>query len=120
MYVFVIPQSPAEYDMLYRERAAEEGYNSSYSSPTVMLSYDAMWVLALGLNRTQEMVDRNDSEEIAQTGCNTAFRGTLVPLHEFDYTNGLMGCLIRWNLQLANFSGVTVGSSFMSHLAIKS
>ena len=66
--------------------------------------YDAIWALALALNRTMTMVDESD---ISGTGCEM-MNGSLVPLHEFDYSNALMGCLVQWNLQTTNFSGVSV------------
>ena len=66
--------------------------------------YDAIWALALALNRTMTMVDKSD---ISGTDCEI-MNGSLVPLHEFDYSNALMGCLIQWNLQRTNFSGVSV------------
>ena len=34
--------------------------------------------------------------------------GPLVPLEQFDYSNEKMGCLIHWNIQQRNFSGVSV------------
>ena len=70
------------------------------------IAYDAIWALALGLNATQEMVERNDS---AETGCSNT-SGRLVPLHEFDYSNEMMGCVIRWNLEQTNFTGVSVST----------
>ena len=50
------------------------------------------------------MVTDND---INGTGCQDAY-GSLVALHEFTYTNAMMGCLIQWNLQQTNFLGLTV------------
>ena len=73
------------------------------------IAYDAIWALALGLNKTQEMVDRNDSAALTETGCSNT-SGRLVPLHEFDYGNEMMGCVIRWNLEQTNFTGVSVST----------
>ena len=66
--------------------------------------YDSMWVLALALNQTMTMVE---SLDINGTGCES-MNGSLVPLHQFNYTNAMMGCLIQWNLQQTNFSGMSV------------
>ena len=66
--------------------------------------YDALWALAFALHQTMTMVNSGD---IDGTGCQNAF-GTLVPLQEFTYSNEKMGCLIQWNLQWTNFSGLTV------------
>jgi hypothetical protein len=68
--------------------------------------YDAIWILALALNKTLSMVDMGNSSVI-RTGCENA-TGSLVPLEEFSYDNEKMGCLIQWNLQRTNFSGVSV------------
>ena len=66
--------------------------------------YDIMWMLAIALNNTMLMVRSGD---ISQTGCSNV-PGSLVPLEEFEYNNEKMGCLIQWNLQQTNFSGVSV------------
>ena len=66
--------------------------------------YDVMWTLALALNSTMIMVD---DFNISGTGCET-LNDSLVPLHQFSYNNSLMACLIQWNLQQTNFSGVSV------------
>lgn len=66
--------------------------------------YDVMWVLAVALNNTMTAVE---SGEINGTGCDTV-PGSLVSLEQFSYRNEKMGCLIQWNLQRTNFSGVSV------------
>ena len=66
--------------------------------------YDAVWILAIALNHTMAMVK---SGNINGTGCeNTS--GSLVPLEQFQYSNEKMGCLIQYNIQNTNFSGVSV------------
>ena len=87
--------------MEYKRRAISEGYNPITHSGRM---YDALWALAFALNETMTMVNSGD---IHGTGCQNA-SGSLVPLHEFTYGNELMGCLIQWNLQWTNFSGLTV------------
>lgn len=69
--------------------------------------YDVVWVLAIALNRTMMAVESGD---INGTGCE-GVPGSLVPLEEFSYANEMMGCLIQWNLQRTNFSGVSVSCS---------
>ena len=68
--------------------------------------YDALWALALALNETMTMVNAVNVNT-SETGCE-AMEGSVVPLHEFDYSNALMSCLIQWNLQRTKFSGVSV------------
>lgn len=48
------------------------------------------------------------SGDIIETGCE-GVPGSLVPLEEFSYANGRMGCLIQWNIQQTDFLGLTVG-----------
>ena len=66
--------------------------------------YDVLWALALALNQTMTMVE---SLDISGTSCES-MNGSLVPLHQFDYTNAMMGCLIQWNLQQTDFFGMSV------------
>ena len=97
-----ITQTPRQFDSMYTSRSALLGY-----SPILLsgLAYDAVWALALGLNRTQEMFLSNYN--VAEIGCD-GLDGGLVPLEQFNYSNGVMGCVMRWNLQQTNFSGVSV------------
>ena len=88
-----------EYEKEYDRRIRPDDYNSFNHG-----LYDALWALAFALNRTMTMVESGD---IGGTDCLGA-RGSLVPLHEFAYRNEMMGCLIQWNLQRTNFTGVTV------------
>ena len=63
-----------------------------------------LWVLALALNHTIAMIDSGDT---SGTGCD-GVPGSLAPLEEFDYSNKKIGCLIQWNIQQTDFSGLTV------------
>ena len=82
-------------------RAQREGHEINIARYNM---YDSVWALALALNRTMTMVE---SLNISGTGCES-MNGSLVPLHQFDYTNAMMGCLIKWNLQQTDFFGVSV------------
>ena len=94
-------QSLVEFEAEYERRGRAEGYNTITHGIRL---YDGMWALAFALNKTMTMVE---SAEISGTGCEDTY-GSLVPLHMFNYSNEMMGCLIQWNLQRTNFSGVTV------------
>lgn len=61
-------------------------------------------MLPIALNKTLAAVESGD---ISGTGCDEV-PGSLEPLENFNYTNEKMGCLIQWNLQQTNFSGVSV------------
>lgn len=69
------------------------------------MAYDAVWTLALALNQTQEMFLSNYN--VSEIGCD-GLDGGLVPLEKFNYSNGVMGCVMRWSLQQTNFSGISV------------
>ena len=70
-------------------------------------SYDAVWVMALGLDYASEKVSRNDSN-----GCDH-LPGKLVPLENFDYHNELMGCVLKKSFHQVNFTGITVGQGLI-------
>ena len=85
----------------FRNRA-DESQDIAYGG----VVYDAIWILALALNKTLSMVEEGNSSVIG-TGCENA-AGRLAPLQLFSYDNEKMGCLIQWNIQQTNFSGVSV------------
>ena len=88
----------------YKSRVDSGGYNPVNHA---IILYDVIWVLAVALSNTVSMI--NDGTAINETGCQN-FPGSLVPLEQFTYANERMGCLIQWNLQKTNFSGLTVSS----------
>ena len=93
-----------EFALEFRRRASKS-QDIAYGG----VVYDAMWILALALNKTFSMVEAGNSSIIAETGCEDV-PGSLVPLEEFSYSNEKMGCLMQWNLQQTNFSGVSVSA----------
>lgn len=97
------------FDKEYFQRGTQE---LGEFNPFTHALYDVMWALAFALNHTMTMVE---SEDINSTGCQND-QGSLVPLHEFNYSNEMMGCLMQWNLQRTNFSGLTVTSFFFSFI----
>lgn len=94
-------QTPDAFEEEYSKRAMEGGFE--ILDVGVRL-YDIMWMLALALNNTLSMVRSGD---INETGCSNV-PGSLVPLEHFSYANEKMGCLIQWNLQRTNYTGVSV------------
>ena len=94
-------QTPEAFENEYTRRAIEGGFDVVDAS---IRAYDVVWVLAIALNNTMSMVRSGD---ISETVCGNV-PGSLVSLEEFDYSNERMGCLIQWNLQQTNFSGVSV------------
>lgn len=77
-------------------------YETYPEFPAVGVAYDAIWSLALALDKvTNRVANGNDS------GCGH-LRGALVPLEFFDYANEKMGCILRQSIDEVEFSGVTV------------
>ena len=97
------PQTHIQFENMYENRAVEENYIVHTASAA--LGFDAVWALATALNRTAAMVQ---SGNVSETGCEGHTEGDLVPLEHFNYSNGLMGCVIQWNLQNTNFLGTSV------------
>ena len=93
-----------EFETEYQRRGREGGYATITRGSRL---YDGLWALAFALNRTMTMVN---SGNIDGTMCHNA-SGSMVPLHQFTYSNELMGCLIQWSLQATNFSGLTVSNN---------
>lgn len=89
---------------MYEERARRDHYNTTSQAYKL---YDVMWALALALNSTDAMI--KSGADINGTGCED-YPGSLVPLEMFDYPNKKLGCLIQWNIQRTNFSGLTVSN----------
>ena len=94
-------QSADEFEEEYARRVREGNYQLIDAGVRL---YDVMWVLATALNRTMMAVESGD---ISGSGCEEV-PGALVPLEQFQYSNEKMGCLIQWNLQQTDFSGVSV------------
>ena len=104
-----VSQSAGQFNDRYTE-VIDASIKFSFT-PVATLTYDAVWALALALNKTEEMMDTlNETEILERTGCDDT-TGALVPLTEFEYSNALMGCVIRWNIQETKFLGVSVGNS---------
>ena len=83
--------------------------NTKYNPDSIyIVAFDAIWSLALMLNKTEEMrmttVSRNDPQF---EKCNHLY-GELVPLDEFNYSNALMGCVMKENFHKVDFTGVSV------------
>ncbi|XP_064391124.1 gamma-aminobutyric acid type B receptor subunit 2-like [Halichondria panicea] len=106
--------TPREFDSLYKGRIADYTQDNNYTYTLfATVAYDALWTLALALNRTNEMVGSLEREEILNmTRCGgtdeeTGVKWEVVSLENFTYSNQLMGCIIRWNLEKTDFVGVS-------------
>ena len=97
-------QSPSKFNERY-----EKDVNALHYERTTAyaIAFDAVWALAEALNKTEEM--RNHNQNISNC---TDFEGELVPLDQFNYSNGLMGCVLKYNLHQTDFLGVSVCNVF--------
>eukprot|EP00731_Ephydatia_muelleri_P020684 Em0013g411a len=100
--------TPQQFQEQYKYLAKQSGYDLTDAGARL---YDAIWILAVALNRTAIMVNKGN---INGTGCEN-ISGSLVPLEQFQYSNEKMGCLIQYNIQMTNFSGVSGNIQFDSN-----
>ncbi len=104
-------QSSGDFNFSYERQLLTSVTRSSY---TYSLAYDALWTFAIALNKTNEMVRGLIREEILNmTQCGgtdeeTGVEWEVVSLENFTYSNQLMGCIIRWNLERTDFVGISV------------
>ena len=98
------------FNEMYEERAKRDHYNTTNQAYKL---YDVMWALALALNSTDAMI--KGGANISETGCDDV-PGSIIPLEMFEYSNKKLGCLIQWNIQRTNFSGLTVSVIELSKL----
>ena len=94
-------KTPAKFHDEYTARASRDNFNIIDAGFVI---HDALWILALALNNTMTMVSSGD---IGRTNCSTV-PGSLVNFENFTHTNSRMRCVIQWNLNNTNFSGVSV------------
>ena len=68
-----------------------------------------MWTVA----HTEEMRLHNHTKNATEFEECSHLPGELVPLNEFNYSNGFMGCVMNNNYFKVNFTGVSVSMQFM-------
>ena len=105
--LFSHSQTHNEFSASYSEMSINTTYNNISIQRSIYASiiFDLIWSLALGLNRTAQLVADND---INDTNCSDELPGELVPLEEFDYSNQLMGCVLQDSIQKVKFLGLSV------------
>ncbi|XP_064390840.1 gamma-aminobutyric acid type B receptor subunit 2-like [Halichondria panicea] len=106
--------TPRDFDSRYKRKlGTPQAQDNDTFIFLATIAYDAIWTLALALNRTNEMVGSLTREEILNmTQCGgtdeeTGVEWEVVSLENFIYSNQLMGCIIRWNLERTNFVGIS-------------
>ena len=109
MYQIVMTATPSQSASNFTGLYETELNTSSYEATTVSaIAFDAVWALAEALNKTEEMRKYNQSI----SNC-TDSEGDLVPLDQFNYSNGLMGCVLKHNLHQTDFLGVSVCNNLL-------
>ena len=98
--VCTIHQSAKNFTDVYETTIKASNYGATAASD---IAFDAVWALAEALNKTEEMRSQNQTI----SNC-TDIDGELVPLDQFNYSNGLMGCILKYNLHQTNFLGISV------------
>ena len=75
--------------------------NTGYETvPEATTAFDAMWALALALDKVQRAVCTNDT-----LGCDA---GPLTQLENYTYYNEQVECMLNKTLNLTGFQGVSV------------
>ena len=97
-------QSASKFTDVYETTINASNYEATAASA---IAFDAVWALAEALNKTEEMRSQNQTI----SNC-TDFDGELVPLDQFNYSNGLMGCILKYNLHQTNFLGISVSNIY--------
>ena len=64
-------------------------------------AYDAVWTLALALDKVQRAICTSDN-----LGCNIS--QTLTPLENYQYHNAQIECMLNRTLNATGFDGVSV------------
>ena len=101
----MIPCTDSQYFLIeYRRRL--ENFTYTYVASFV---YDAVWNLALALNKTASMLRWSKSTIINTTNCEDDGKDLEgLYLDDFTYNHTFIGCVIKWNIAQTNFSGVSV------------
>ena len=115
LYYNSYSQTPDEFLATYSEISINQTYNNIPIQRIIYASifFDLIWSLALGLNRTAQLVVDNN---ISDTNCSYELLGELVPLEEFDYSNQLMGCVLQDSIQKVKFLGLSVSYASVNML----
>ena len=94
-------QNESQYLEMYEQKRTQGSYTYTFAHT---FAYDAVWALALALNRTDEQLKSNTS--IPQ--CKDLPGYTNITLDLFKYNNAKVACILKSNLDATNFVGVSV------------
>ena len=94
-------QNSSQYLQMYNQKRTLGNYTNTFAHT---FAYDAVWALALALNRTDELLKSNTS--IPE--CQDLPGYTNITLDLFKYNNAKLACILKSNLNVTNFVGVSV------------
>ena len=104
-------QNESQYLQMYNQNRTQGSYTTTYAHT---FAYDAVWALALALNRTDEQLKSNTSIPECQN-----FPGYAnITLDLFKYNNAKVACILKSNLNATNFVGVSVRALLYFNLCI--
>lgn len=106
--VYLFQQTIGQFDQKYREYLNRSYYrNSSFANFSYQIeaysAFDAMWTLAIGLDKVQQAICANDT-----LGCNIS---NLISLENYRYYNDQIECMLNKTLGETEFNGVSVSLS---------
>ena len=104
-------QNESQYLQMYNQKRTQGSYTTTYAHT---FAYDAVWALALALNRTDEQLKSNTS--IPE--CQDLPGYTNITLDLFKYNNAKVACILKSNLNAINFVGVSVRALLYFNLCI--
>ena len=103
--VLSFSQTSKKYMELYSEKRKDEGYSDTIVHT---LAFDAVWALAIALNRTASQLDEMDYRNSDILECSKLQGSLNVSLDQFEYSNAQLACLLKKNMQRTLFDGVSV------------
>ena len=104
-------QNESQYLQMYNQKRTLSNYTTTYAHT---FAYDAVWALALALNRTDEQLKSNTS--IPE--CQDLPGYTNITLDLLKYNNAKVACILKSNLNATNFVGVSVRALLYFNLCI--
>ena len=104
-------QNESQYLQMYNQKQTLGNYTNNFVHT---FAYDAVWALALALNRTDEQLKSNTSIP----GCQDIPGYTNITLDLFKYNNAKVACILKSNLNATNFVGVSVRALLYFNLCI--
>ena len=104
-HIILFFQTTKKYMEIYIKKKKDEGYSDTIVHT---LAFDAVWALAIALNRTASQLDEMDYRNSDLLECSKLQGSLNVSLDQFEYSNAQLACLLKKNMQRTLFDGVSV------------